>query len=61
MDDFCSERGLCVSNKYFQHKSLHKCTRVFRGQEGGEVMCTINLVLVDKDMLHYVQDVRVVR
>ena len=28
--DFCSERGLCVGNTCFKHKSLHDYTRVTR-------------------------------
>ena len=52
---------VCVCNPYFGHKSLHKYTRVARGQDGVEVMTIIDLVLVTKDMLHYVQDEREVR
>ena len=32
--EFCSERELCVGNTYFEHKSLHKYTKVSRGQDG---------------------------
>ena len=28
----CAERGLCVDNTYFEHRSLHKYTTVVRGQ-----------------------------
>ena len=28
--EFCAERGLCVGNTYFEHKGLHKYTRVAR-------------------------------
>ena len=35
--DFCTERGLCLDNKYFEHKGLHKYTRVPRGLDGVEV------------------------
>ena len=48
--EFCAERGLCVGKLYFKHKSLHKYTRVARGQDGVEVKSSIDLVLV-KDML----------
>ena len=58
---FCAERELCVGNMYFKHMSLHKYTRVARGQDGVEVKSMIDLVLVKRDMLRYVQDVRVVR
>ena len=59
--DFCAERWVCVGNIYFKHKSLHKYTRVARGQNRVEVISMIDLVLVKKDMLCYVQDVRTVR
>ena len=29
--ELCAERGLCVGNTYFKHRSLHKYTRVSRG------------------------------
>ena len=50
-----------MSNTYFAHKSLHKYTRVAEGQDRVEVRSMIYLLLVRKDMLHYVQDVREVR
>ena len=59
--EFCAERGMCVGNTYFEHKSLHKYTRVARGQDGVEVKSMIDLELVKKDILRYVQDVRAVR
>ena len=40
---------------------MHKYTRVARGQDGVEVKSMIDLMLVKKDMLHYMQNVRVVR
>ena len=43
-----------------KHKNLHKYTRVAKDQEGVEVKSMIGLVLV-KDMLEYVEDVRAVR
>ena len=58
---FCAEKGLCVGNTYFKHRSLHKYTRVARGSDGMEVKSMIDLVLVKKDMLHYGHDVRAVR
>ena len=61
MVEFRAERGLCVGNKYFEHKSLHKYTRLPRGQDGVELKSMIDLVLVNKYMLHYVQNVRAVR
>ena len=34
--DFYFERGLCIDNIYFKHKSLHKYTRVAIGQDKGK-------------------------
>ena len=56
--EFCVERELSVGNTYFKHRSLHKYTR---GQDGVKVKSMIDLVLVKKDMLRYVQDVRAVK
>ena len=54
--------GLCVGNiTYFKHRSLHKYTRVAMGQDGVEVKSMIDLLMVKKDMLRYVQDVRAAR
>ena len=61
MVEFCAERRLCVGNKYFKHRSLHKDTRVARAHAGVEVKSMIDLVVVKMEMLHYVQDLRVVR
>ena len=41
--------------------SIDKYKRVARGQDGMEVKSMISLVLVKKNMLHYVQDVRGMR
>ena len=56
-----AQKGNCVCLTYFKHRSLHKCTRVARDQDGVEVKSMIDLVLVKRDMLQYVQDMRVVR
>ena len=61
VEEFCAETGLCVGNTYFEHKNLHKYTRVVRGQDGVEVKSMIDLMLVKKDMLHFVKDVRAVK
>ena len=50
-----------MSNTYFEHKSLHKYTRVAKGQDGVEVKSMIDLVLVKKDILRFGQDVKAVR
>ena len=50
-----------MGNTYFEHKSLNKYTRVARDQDKVEVNSIIDLVLVENDMLRYVQDVRGVR
>ena len=54
-------KGECVLVTYFEHRSLHKYTRVARGQGRVEVKSTKYLVMVKKDMLHYVQDVKAMR
>ena len=59
--EFCEERGLCVGNTYFKHRSVQKYTRVAKGQGGVKTKSMIDLVLVKRDMLRYVQDVRAVR
>ena len=56
--EFSAERGLCMGATYFEHRSLHKYTR---GQDREEVKNMLDLVLVKKDMLRYVQDVRAVK
>ena len=50
--EFSAERELCVANTYFEHRSLHKYTRVARGQDGVHVKSIRDLVLLKKDMLH---------
>ena len=30
--EFCAERGLCMGNTYFEHRSLHKYSRLARDQ-----------------------------
>ena len=59
--DFCVERGMCVCNTFFDHKSVHKYTRVGTGRDGTEVKSLIDVVLVKKEMLKYVMDVKSVR
>ena len=59
--EICEERGLCVGNTYFEHRSVHKYTRVARDKDGVEIKSRIDLVLVKRGMLLCVQDVRVVR
>ena len=50
-----------MGNTYFKSKSFHKYTQVTRGRDGVDIKNMIDLVLVDKGMLRYVQDVRAVR
>ena len=45
-----------MGNTYFEQKNLHKYPRVARDQDGVEVKSMIDLVLVKKDMLRFVQD-----
>ena len=55
------ERWSSVSNTYFEHRSLHKYTGVARNHDGGDIRSMIDLVLVKRDLLRYMQDVRAVR
>ena len=50
-----------MGNTYFKHRNLHKYSRVASGRVGVEIKSMIDQVLVKRDMLRYVQDVRVVR
>ena len=59
--EYYAERGLCVGNTYFEHKSLHKYARVARRQDKVEVKSMTDLELMKKDRVRYVQDVRTVR
>ena len=43
-------KGSCAGNTYFKHKSLHKYTRVARGQDGVEVKSMVDLLLVKKEV-----------
>ena len=47
--------------KYSKHRSLQKYTRVTGGQDGVENKSMIDLVLVKRNMLQYLQDLRAVR
>ena len=48
--------GDCVDNTYFKHRSVHK-----EGRGDVEIKSMIDLVLVKRDKLRYVQDVKAVR
>ena len=48
----------CVWVTHFKHKSLHTYTRVTRGQDRVEIKSMIDLVLVKRDMMRNVKDVR---
>ena len=50
-----------MSNTYFKDRSVHKYTRVAEGRGGVEIKSMIDLVLVKRDMLRYVHDMREVR
>ena len=46
---------------HFKHRSVQKYTRVARARDGVDIKRMIALVLVKRNMLQYVQDVREVR
>ena len=50
-----------MDNTYFKHRSLHSYTRVARGKDGVDIKSMIDLVLLKRNKLQYVQDVRLVR
>ena len=56
-----AKKGDSVWITHFKHKSVHKYTRMGEGRGGVEIKSMIDLVLVKRDMLRYMQDVRVVR
>jgi len=58
--DFCAERELCIANTFFKHKDIHKFTYVARGR-GGVNRSMIDYMMVRKDMLRDVCDVRSIR
>ena len=54
---FCAEKGLCVGNTYYKHRSLDKYTKVAKDQEGGEVKSMIDPVLVKRAMVESAREV----
>ena len=56
-----AQKGDCVSNTYFKHRSWQKYTKMARGQDGVNIKSMIDLVLVKREVLQYVQNVRAVR
>ena len=52
MVEFYAERGLCIGNTYFKHRSLHKYTRV---EKWSLAKSMIDLVLVKTYMLRYMR------
>ena len=46
---------------YFKYRSGYKYTKVAKVRGGVKIKSMIDLVLVKRDMLRYVQDVRAVR
>ena len=59
--DSCIENELCLGNTYSEHNTLFKRTRMVRSRDRLEAMIIIDVVLVEKDMLGYVQYMRAVR
>ena len=54
--EFCAERVPFVGNTYFKHRNLYKYTRTVGGRDGVEIKSMIDLMLVKRNMLRYVQD-----
>ena len=52
MADFCIERGLCIGNKYFKLKYIHKYARAAKERDGMEVKSVIDLLSVNRYTLN---------
>ena len=52
------KKGDCVWVTHFKHRSVHKYTRVAESRGGVEIKGMIDLVLIKRDMLRYVQGER---
>ena len=61
MIGFCAESVLGLAIKYFMHKFLYMYINVVRGQKVVEGTSMIDLMQVKKNMLHYVQDLMIVK
>ena len=49
------QKGVSEWVTYLKHRSLHNYTRVAKGQNGVYIKTMIDLLLVKRDMLQYVQ------
>ena len=52
------QKGECLGYTHFKHRGLHNYTRVARVQDRMEIKGMIDLVVVKRDMMRNVQDVR---
>ena len=52
---------LCVGNMCFKYKKLHNKIKMARVRDEGGVMCMINSVLVERNILKCVQDVKTMK
>ena len=57
--EFCTERGLC--REHILSTEVCISTRMARGQDVVEIKTMIDVVLVKRNMLQYMQDMRNVR
>ena len=49
----CAENGLCIGYMYFKHITVHNNIMMARGEDGVNI-----LLLVKRDMLRYVHEVK---
>lgn len=58
--DYCEEKGVCISDIFFNHMSNHKVLKVDVGRDGIEVK-GMNAFPLVKKMLKYVMDYKLVK
>ena len=46
-----TQKGDCVHNTFFKHRSLHKYTRVAKGKDRVEIKIVVDLLWVKRGML----------
>ena len=56
--NYCSENNLIITNSFFQHKAIHKFTRVLRSKEEESI---IDYILTNKENRKNIKDVKVKR
>ena len=52
---------MCVGDGHFKHKNVPEYTKLTNNRDRAEVMNIIGLILVKKDMLQYVSNIKTAR